>query len=73
MKKQYKKPITESVKVNLYNSILETGIDIINNSTEGSDTGLGKENNLLFDDDAWDDDLWGDNDNNADSYDIWKE
>ncbi|MBR5391848.1 MAG: hypothetical protein IK148_03195 [Prevotella sp.] len=71
MKKQYKKPITESVKVNLYNSILDN-IGVVNNSHDVTDEGLGKENNLIFDDDedAFGDiwgtdedpnDLWGDN------------
>lgn len=70
MKKQYKKPITESVKVNLYNSILEDGIGIINNSREGSDTGLAKENNLLFEDDAFGD-IWSDNENEPNPNDLW--
>ena len=72
MKKQYKKPITESVKVNLYGSILEDeniGVDFGSN---GVISGDAKENNLIFDedDDAFGDiwvtdedpnDLWGDN------------
>ena len=70
MKKQYKKPITESVKVNLYNSILEDGIGIINNSREGSDTGLAKENNLLFEDDDDFGDIWG---TDEDPNDLWGE
>lgn len=68
MKKQYKKPITESVKVNLYNSILEDGIGIINNSREGSDTGLAKENNLLFEDEGDFGDIWG---TDEDPNDLW--
>ena len=70
MKKQYKKPITESVKVNLYNSILVDDPPIIITSHDVTNEGLGKENNLLFEDDAFGDiwgtdedpnDLWGDN------------
>ena len=71
MKKQYKKPITESVKVNLYNSILEDGIGIINNSREGSDTGLAKENNLLFEDEGNFGDIWASE--NEDPNDLWGE
>ena len=71
MKKQYIKPVTEGVKVALYGSVLG-GIGVEGGSpvTPIADA---KENNLLFEDDAWDNDLWGDSDNNADSYDTWKE
>lgn len=48
MKKQYIQPATESVKVNLYNSILED-IIIINDSKHGSDEGLAKEQQFEWD------------------------
>ena len=69
MKKQYKKPITESVKVNLYNSILVDDPPIIITSHDVTNEGLGKENNLIFDDD--DDafgDIWG---TDEDPNDLW--
>ena len=53
MKKIYLSPVTETVNVKLFGSVMDEGIDIINNSTDVSDEGLGKENNLLFEDDAF--------------------
>ena len=65
MKKQYKHPITEIVKLNVSEAVLD--IPIVNNSTEVSDDGLAKENNLDF----WKDDLWSDGENNTNPYDLW--
>ena len=69
MKKQYKTPVTESVKVNLFNSILED-IGVVNNSREVGDEGLAKEQGNYFDfgDDFGD--IWG---SDEDPKDPWKE
>ena len=72
MKKIYLSPVTETVNVKLFGSVMDEGIDIINNSTDVSDDGLGKENNLLFEDDAFGD-IWGDTDNSSNPYDMWGE
>ncbi|MBR5391851.1 MAG: hypothetical protein IK148_03210 [Prevotella sp.] len=72
MKKIYLSPVTETVNVKLFGSVMDEGIDIINNSTDVSDEGLGKENNLLFEDDAFGD-IWGDTDNSSNPYDLWGE
>lgn len=72
MKKIYLSPVTETVNVKLFGSVMDEGIDIINNSTDVSDEGLGKENNLLFEDDAFGD-IWGDGDNSSNPYDLWGE
>ena len=72
MKKIYLSPVTETVNVKLFGSVMDEGIDIINNSTEVSDDGLAKENNLLFEDDAFGD-IWGEGDNSSDPYDMWGE
>lgn len=72
MKKIYLSPVTETVNVKLFGSVMDEGIDIINNSTDVSDEGLGKENNLLFEDDAFGD-LWSDGDNSSNPYDLWGE
>ncbi|MBO7578242.1 MAG: hypothetical protein J6T43_04550 [Prevotella sp.] len=72
MKKIYLSPVTETVNVKLFGSVMDEGIDIINNSTDVSDEGLGKENNLLFEDDAFGD-IWGDTDNSSNPYDMWGE
>ena len=74
MKKIYKKPFAEVVNIKLLGSVMDdepnTGVGGYSNTTWEGDA---KENNLLFDDDSWDNDLWGDSGNSADSYDIWKE
>jgi hypothetical protein len=69
MKKQYKTPITESVKVNLYGSILE-GIGTETGSIVTNE-GLAKEQGDFFgfDDDSFGD-IWGDDE---DPKDPWKE
>lgn len=56
MKKQYKKPLTESVKVKLFNSILQN-IDVITNSRDVSDDGEAKRNNYFEDFDT-EEDIW---------------
>ena len=63
MKKQYKTPITESVKVNLYGSILE-GIGTETKSLV-TDEGLAKDQGELFveDDDSFGD-IWGEGESN---------
>lgn len=69
MKKQYKHPVTEIVKLNVSDAVLQE-IDIVNNSTDVGDEGLGKENNPIFeDDDIWNNGLWGSED--EDSNDLW--
>ena len=73
MKKQYKKPITESVKVNLYGSVLEGYAEGTGTDSYVTDTGLAKENNLLFEDEGDFGDLWDDGDSNSNPYDLWGE
>lgn len=73
MKKIYLSPVTETVNVKLYGSVMDDGIDIINNSTEVSDDGLAKENNLLFEDEGDFGDIWGEGDNSSNPYDLWKD
>ena len=70
MKKIYLSPVTETVNVKLYGSILG-GVDIVNDSKLTSDEALGKQNDLLFEEDMWESDPWADN--GAESYDLWKE
>ena len=71
MKKIYLSPVTETVNVKLYGSILQD-IGVIDNSHEVSDDGEAKENNLLFEDDNFGD-LWADGGDNANNYDLWNE
>ena len=73
MKKQYKKPITESVKVNLYGSILDDEYIDIDLGSNGVLSGDAKENNFLFEDEGDFGDLWSDGDSNSDPYDLWKD
>lgn len=72
MKKQYINPVTEIVKLNVSDAVLQE-IDIVNNSTDVGDEGLGKENNLLFEDEGDFGDLWDDGDSNPNPYDLWGE
>ena len=73
MKKIYFRPVTEIVKLNVSDAVLQE-IDIVNNSTDVGDEGLGKENNLIFeDDDIWNDGLWDDGDSRSNPYDLWGE
>ena len=62
MKKRYSSPVTEIVNVKLYGSVLDDSIVIVNNSREGSDSGLGKQNDFDLDDDGngFMVDLWAD-------------
>jgi hypothetical protein len=66
MKKIYLSPVTETVKLNINDAVLDIGI--VDNSHEVSDDGLGKENNLV-----WDDDLWSSDENTTNPYDLWNE
>ena len=73
MKKIYFRPVTEIVKLNVSDAVLQE-IDIVNNSTDVGDEGLGKENNPIFeDDDIWNNGLWDDGDNSSNPYDLWGE
>ena len=56
MKKQYSKPVIESVKVKLFNSILQD-IGVINTSRDVSDDGEAKGNNFFEDFDS-EEDIW---------------
>lgn len=56
MKKQYSKPVIESVKVKLFNSILQD-IGVINTSRDVSDDGCAKQNNYFEDFDS-EEDIW---------------
>jgi hypothetical protein len=66
MKKIYLSPVTETVKLNINDAVLDIGIE--NNSHDVSDDGLGKENNFI-----WDDDPWSSNEDNTNPYDLWEE
>ncbi len=70
MKKQYKHPVTEIVKLNVSDAVLQE-IDIVNNSTDVGDEGLGKKNDLLFEDEGDFGDIWDDGDSNSNPYDLW--
>ena len=76
MKKLYQRPVTETVNVKLYGAILDDPtIPIINNSTEVTDEGLGKKNDLELDfedGNVWEDGFWSDNSNTF-TYDLWSE
>ncbi len=72
MKKQYINPVTEIVKLNVSDAVLQE-IDIVNNSTDVGDEGLGKKNDLLFEDEGDFGDLWDDGDSNSNPYDLWGE
>ena len=70
MKKQYKHPVTEIVKLNVSDAVLQE-IDIVNNSTDVGDEGLGKKNDITLDDgDFWNKNPWNDGEDNT-SYDLW--
>ncbi len=70
MKKQYKHPVTEIVKLNVSDAVLQE-IDIVNNSTDVGDEGLGKKNDIDSDDENfWNNSLWSDGEDNT-SYDLW--
>ena len=70
MKKIYVKPITEQVKVKLSCGVLDIGFG---EHSERTDISLGKENNLLFDDEGDFGDLWDDGDSSSNPYDLWGE
>lgn len=72
MKKIYIKPETDQVNIRLFGCLLQDQNSIgFGDQSERSNISLGKENNLLFEDDAFGDiwasenedpnDLWGDN------------
>ena len=71
MKKIYLSPVTETVNVKLYGSVLG-GMDVNQNSpvTPVVDA---KENNLLFEDEGDFGDIWGEGDSNPNPYDLWGE
>lgn len=72
MKKIYIKPNTDTVNVHLYSSVLDEAPygKWSQGAAGGDEPGWGdaKENNLL-----WEDDLWDDGDNNSNPYDLWGE
>ena len=72
MKKIYIKPNTDTVNVHLYSSVLDEAPygKWSQGAAGGDEPGWGdaKENNLL-----WEDDLWDDGDNNSNPYDMWGE
>ena len=71
MKKLYIQPATETVRLNINDSILEE-IGIVNNSYEVSDDGLAKEQGDFFDMDDDLNDIWGDS-GDTNPYDLWNE
>lgn len=70
MKKIYLSPVTETVNVKLYGSILD-GIGVVDNSHDVSDDGEAKENNILFEDDFGN--IWSDSEGEPSPYDLWGE
>ena len=73
MKKIYLSPVTETVNVKLFNSVLGPGDLPIGNSPYAEDP-LAKEQGDFFEmeDDTFGD-LWSDGGDTGNSYDIWKE
>ena len=68
MKKIYLSPVTETVNVKLFGSILDD-IGVVNDSKLTSPEALGKENNLLFEDEGDFGDIWASE--NEDPNDLW--
>ena len=71
MKKQYKTPITESVKVNLYGSVLG-GIDVEGGSPVTPIADAKEQGDFFEMDDSFGD-IWDDGGDNANNYDLWNE
>ena len=69
MKKQYKTPITESVKVNLYGSVLDDPDPGVGDYSNVTFDGDAKENNLIFDDEDPFGDIWG---TDEEPKDLWE-
>ena len=72
MKKQYKTPITESVKVNLYGSVLG-GIDVEGGSPVTPIADAKEQGDFFEMEDDNFGDIWSDNEDNSNPYDLWKE
>ena len=71
MKKIYIKPETDQVNIRLFGCLLQDQNSIgFGDQSERSNISLGKENNLLFEDDAFGD-IWGSEDENPN--DLWGE
>ena len=69
MKKIYIKPETDQVNIRLFGCLLQDQNSIgFGDRSERSNISLGKENNLLFEDDAFGD-IWGSED--EDPNDLW--
>ena len=68
MKKQYIKPVTEGVNVALYGSVLDAPDMPVVPGSPVTVVIDAKENNLLFEDDAFGD-IWGSEDDNTN--DLW--
>lgn len=69
MKKIYIKPETDQVNIRLFGCLLQDQNSIgFGDQSERSNISLGKENNLLFEDDAFGD-IWGSED--EDPNDLW--
>lgn len=69
MKKHYIQPVTESVRLQLFGSVMENGIGI---EASYTDEGLAKENSdIVFDDNFGD--LWDNPDADSNAYDLWGE
>ena len=73
MKKQYIQPTTESVKVNLYGSVLEGYGDGTGRMSDVTDTGLAKEQDGFFETDGSFGDIWDDGGDSSNPYDLWDE
>ena len=71
MKKLYIQPATETVKLNINDSILDIGV--VNNSTDVTNEGLAKEQGDFFEMDDSFGDIWDDGGDNANNYDLWNE
>lgn len=69
MKKIYETPYTEAVNLKLTGSVLEGNTTpVITSPVADPGDSFGKENNLLFEDDAFGD-IWGSEDDNT--KDLW--
>lgn len=72
MKKIYLSPVTETVNVKLFNSVLGPGDLPIGKSPYAEDP-LAKEQDGFFETDSSFGDIWDDGDNSSNPYDLWGE
>ena len=70
MKNHYIQPVTESVRLQLFGSVMENGIGI---EASYTDEGLAKENSDIVFDDDFAGDIWSDPNAGSNAYDLWGE